>query len=30
MDVNIKITLIENDKKKQRKYKESQLGFGIR
>jgi len=28
MDVNIKITLIENDKKKQRKYKESQLGFG--
>jgi branched-chain amino acid aminotransferase len=26
--VNIKITLVENDKKKQRKYKESQLGFG--
>lgn len=28
MDMNIKITLVENDKKKQRKYKESQLGFG--
>jgi len=28
MDENIKITLVEDDKKKQRNYKESQLGFG--
>ncbi len=28
MDVNIKITLVKSDKKKQKNYKESQLGFG--
>lgn len=28
MDENIKITLVEDDKKKRRDYKESQLGFG--
>ncbi len=28
MDVNIEITLVENDRKKRKNYKESQLGFG--